>query len=158
MRADGGRRHHRRDQVHRRHPRVEPLTADVGDGAGQQADGEELVGGVQRHAAGEHGRGPRYFGPSSSRQLPVVIVVSVGHADHRMSSTAVEIKQLLQAGGVHAAQFLLQVGDLVADPGRQLELQVARGGHHLRGQVLDQVGELGARHVRGVAALERRPR
>jgi hypothetical protein len=47
-----------------------------------------------------------------------------------------------------------QVGDLVAEPGRQLELQVTGGGHHLCGEVLDQVGQFGARHVRRVAALE----
>ena len=53
-RAHGGGRHHRGDQVHGGDPRVEPLTADFGDGAGQQADRQELVGRIQRHAAGEH--------------------------------------------------------------------------------------------------------
>ena len=60
----------------------------------------------------------------------------------------------LQARGVHAAQFLLQVVNLVADPCRELELEVARGGHHLLGQISDEIGQFGARHVGGVAALD----
>src|ERR1700749_710201 len=60
----------------------------------------------------------------------------------------------LQTGGVHSAQLFLQIGDLVAEPGGQLELQVTSGRHHLRGEVLDQVGQLGTRHAGGVAALE----
>src|SRR5690606_21778970 len=56
------------------------------------------------------------------------------------------------AGGVHAAQLLLQVGDLVAEPGGELELQVAGRGEHLVGQLLDEVGQFGARHALGVAA------
>ena len=46
-----------------------------------------------------------------------------------MTSTAVEIK-LFQTGRVHAAKFLLQIGDLIPDPGGQLELQVAYNTEH----------------------------
>src|ERR1700759_2032074 len=60
----------------------------------------------------------------------------------------------LQAGGVHSAQFFLQVSDLVAEPGGKLELQVPRRGHHLLGEGFDQVGQLCSRHARGVATLE----
>ena len=91
--ADGRRRDHRCDQIHRRHPGVEPLTADLGDRARQQADGEELVGGVQRHAAGQHrGRAEvlrtQQVPPAGARHR-----ISLSHADYRKSSTAVEIKR-----------------------------------------------------------------
>src|SRR5258708_2914500 len=99
---------------------------------------------------------PRYFGLSSSRQLPVVIVaLSVTRLTLRaqplLRSTGVA---LFETRGVHAAQFLLQVVDLVANPRRQLELQIPCGRHHLIVQILDQIGEFGARHIGRVAALE----
>jgi hypothetical protein len=47
------------------------------------------------------------------------------------------------AGGVHAAQFALEFGDLVAQPRRHLELQFAGGGEHLVVELLDQVGQFG---------------
>ncbi len=88
----GGRRHHRRDQIHRRHPRVEPLTADVGDRAGHQADGEKLVGRIQRHTAGEHGGGPKVLRAQQLTPAARGHRRGIGHARHRMSSTFVEVK------------------------------------------------------------------
>ena len=82
-RVDRGRRDDRADQVHRDHPCVEPLATDVGDRAGQQADGEELVGRVQRRrrrpaasryraALGRAGHAscPAWSRRSQSRQSP----------------------------------------------------------------------------------------
>src|SRR6201998_82812 len=98
--------------------------------------------------------GPRRSRPSSSRQLPAVTVAA--------SLTPPTLKpqpwlrsrgRLLQARCVHPPQFLLQVGDLVANPCGELALTVARRGHHLCSQVLDQIGQFRARHVRRVAAL-----
>src|SRR5581483_11585400 len=57
-----------------------------------------------------------------------------------------------QTGGVHPPQLLLEVGDLVPQPRGQLELQVTRRVEHLIGELLDEIGELGAGHVAGVAA------
>ena len=42
----------------------------------------------------------------------------------------------------HGAQLLLQVPDLVAQPGRQLEVQVLGGGVHLGGELGDEVGQV----------------
>src|SRR5699024_10994183 len=49
--------------------------------------------------------------------------------------------------GRHLPQLLLQVRDLVAQPPRQLEVQVGRGLVHLLGEVLDELGELGRGQV-----------
>ncbi len=57
QRVDRGRGDDGADQVHRDHPCVEPLATDIGDRAGQQADGEELVGRVEADAAGQQGCG-----------------------------------------------------------------------------------------------------
>ena len=46
----------------------------------------------------------------------------------------------------HLAELPLQVGDLVADARRHLELQLACRRVHLLGQFRDQVGKLGGRH------------
>ena len=48
------------------------------------------------------------------------------------------------AGGVHAAQFVLEVPDLVAEPGRDFELQLGGGRVHLLGELGDQPDELAA--------------
>lgn len=46
---------------------------------------------------------------------------------------------LAEAGKVHATEFLFELGDLVAQPGGQLELQFAGSAHHLVGELLDQI-------------------
>ena len=50
----------------------------------------------------------------------------------------------LDAGGVHAAQLVLEVADLVAEAGRDLELQLGGGRVHLLGELGDQPDELAA--------------
>ena len=57
----------------------------------------------------------------------------------------------------HAAQLLLQVGDLVAEPGGQLELQLGRRPMHLVGQLLDELGQVGAGSPSGEGARRPRP-
>src|SRR4051794_2096760 len=54
---------------------------------------------------------------------------------------------LADAGHVHSAQFLLEHGDLVADPRGQLELQLPSGPEHLVVEILDQRRQLGPRHA-----------
>src|SRR6478735_10921334 len=49
--------------------------------------------------------------------------------------------------GAHLPQLLLQLADLVAKPGRELEVQLCRSLVHLRGELLDEPGEVGSRHV-----------
>lgn len=39
------------------------------------------------------------------------------------------------SGGVHAPQLALEFGNLVAQPRRELELELLRGEQHLRGEV-----------------------
>src|SRR5680860_1295349 len=51
-------------------------------------------------------------------------------------------------GTLHPAQLLLQVADLVAQSGGELELKLAGGGVHLVAQLLDQVGQVLGRHAR----------
>ncbi len=46
---------------------------------------------------------------------------------------------------LHGTQFLLQVLDFVAQARGDLELEVLGGGHHLGGELFDEVGELGLR-------------
>jgi hypothetical protein len=69
---------------------------DLGDGARQQADREELVGRIQRDAAGQHGGRTQVlraeeFAPAAPRRR-----ADLHHGDHAMSSTALEIKRLPQ--------------------------------------------------------------
>src|SRR5690606_25468764 len=54
----------------------------------------------------------------------------------------------------HLAELLLEVADLVAEPCRELEVQVRRCLVHLVAELLDQLGQLAGRQV--VAALPRR--
>ena len=61
---------------------------------------------------------------------------------------------LAEAGGVHAAKLLLEIGDLVPESGGQLKLQLPRGAHHLVGELLHQIRELGSGHRRGVPSLQ----
>jgi hypothetical protein len=58
----------------------------------------------------------------------------------------------LHAGGLHAAEFVLEFLDLVADAGGDLELQLGRGGVHLVGELADQCDEVAA----GLATALRR--
>ena len=51
----------------------------------------------------------------------------------------------------HPAQLALEVGDLVAVAGRELERQLGGGGVHRVGEVVDQRGEVGRRHGTGGA-------
>src|SRR6185312_4569127 len=88
---------------------------------------------------------PRFLGPRSSRHppratAPICVMATTLRAQPHLRSSVCR-KELFQARGVHAPEFLLQIRDLVADPGGQLELEVPRGRHHLCGEVLDQVGE-----------------
>ena len=55
------------------------------------------------------------------------------------------------AGSVHAPKLLLELGDLVAQPRGQLELQLRRGRVHLVVELLDEVREVG----RGISASPR---
>ena len=48
---------------------------------------------------------------------------------------------------VHPSELLLELGDLVAEPGRELELQLGGGRPHLVVELLDQVGQRGPREV-----------
>src|SRR6185312_10991268 len=52
--------------------------------------------------------------------------------------------RLTDTGRVHPAQLLLQLADLVAQPGGDLELQLASRAEHLVVELLDQVGQLRA--------------
>ena len=45
-------------------------------------------------------------------------------------------------GGPHGAQLLLEVLDLVAQPGGELEVEVLGGGVHLLGELVDEFGEV----------------
>src|SRR5690625_1839887 len=45
-------------------------------------------------------------------------------------------------GRLHLPELLLEVGDLVAQAGRELELQLLGGGEHLRVELLDEVREV----------------
>ena len=54
QRIDGRCGDHRPDEVESCHPRIDPLPADLVDRAGQHADREELVRGVQDHAPSDH--------------------------------------------------------------------------------------------------------
>src|SRR5690606_6819374 len=48
----------------------------------------------------------------------------------------------LRRGGGHLPQLLLEVGDLVPQPGRELELELLGGRVHLVAEVLDELGEV----------------
>src|SRR5690348_9631208 len=56
-------------------------------------------------------------------------------------------------GGVHPAELLLELADLVAEPRRQLEVQLPGGLVHLVLQLLDELGQLGPRHAREVLGV-----
>src|ERR671913_1178837 len=49
-------------------------------------------------------------------------------------------------GRAHLAQLLLEVPDLVPKAGSELEMEVTRGLVHLRGELLDEPGEVARRH------------
>src|SRR5258708_19647823 len=53
------------------------------------------------------------------------------------------------AGGLHAAQFLLELPDLVPESCRELELKLARRRVHLVGQHRDQLDQVLARRAAG---------
>src|SRR5215831_6426910 len=54
----------------------------------------------------------------------------------------------LNTGGLHAAQFVLELLDLVPQPRRDLELQLGGGGVHLVGELLDERHQVAARRAR----------
>jgi hypothetical protein len=56
------------------------------------------------------------------------------------------LKPLLDAGFLHRAELLLELVDLVAKSGRELELQLGGRGMHLILQLLDQQRQLGLGH------------
>ena len=51
------------------------------------------------------------------------------------------------AGGVHAAQLVLQIADLIAEAGRDLELKLSGSRVHLLGELGDQPDELAAQRA-----------
>src|SRR4051794_25064791 len=67
-------------------------------------------------------------------------------AAHATAAAARRGRSPPHSGGVHAAQFALELADLVAQPRRDLELQFAGRVQHLLVELLDQVGQLGTRH------------
>src|SRR5665647_1141105 len=50
-------------------------------------------------------------------------------------------------GGSHLPQLLLEVAELIAQPGGQLEVQVGCRLVHLDGELLDEVGKIGGGHL-----------
>src|SRR5215468_5996178 len=73
-----------------------------------------------------------------------------GSAIRQLTRGAWPAPRSFHAGEVHAAQLLLQLGDLVAQPGGDLELQLAGRAQHLFVQLLDEIGQLRPRHGRHV--------
>src|SRR5215831_9728750 len=55
----------------------------------------------------------------------------------------------LDTGGLHAAQFVLELLDLVPQPRRDLELKLGGGDVHLLGELLDERHQVAARRSRG---------
>src|ERR1700722_10894170 len=72
------------------------------------------------------------------------------HAGHARPATR---RERSDAGGVHAAQLVLQVADLVAEAGRDLELKLSGGRVHLLGELSDQPDQLAAGRAAGRPAL-----
>src|SRR6516225_3664770 len=58
---------------------------------------------------------------------------------------------------LHAAEFVLQFLDLVPEPGRDLELQLRRGGVHLVGELLDERHQVAACRAPGRRGFADRP-
>lgn len=54
--------------------------------------------------------------------------------------------QQLAVGLHHLPQLLLEVGYLITQPGRELELQIGRGGMHLGGEFLHQIRQIASRY------------
>src|SRR5665647_973489 len=50
-------------------------------------------------------------------------------------------------GGCHLPQLFLEIAELVAQPGRQLEVQVGSRLVHLDRELLDEVGKVGRGHL-----------
>ena len=71
----------------------------------------------------------------------------IGAVEHHLDLASPSVSSIRSAGGPHAAQLLLQLADLVAQPGGELELQLGGGRVHLVGELLDQVGEVGRGHA-----------
>src|SRR5580693_2423440 len=55
------------------------------------------------------------------------------------------------AGRLHAPQLVLELTDLVPQPGRHLELQLGRGHVHLLGELLDQLDQVVASRATALA-------
>src|SRR5690348_15463950 len=60
------------------------------------------------------------------------------------------------ARGLHSPQLVLEVLDLIPDPGGHLELQLGRGGMHLIGELTDQRDQVTTRLAAAGRALARR--
>ena len=134
------------------HPCVEPLTADSATALGNRLIVRNSLVAYSPTPPANKVAVPSRSGPAAPASCPAYRR-GLGHVSHRRPQPLLR-SNLFQTGGVHAAELLLQVRDFVADSSGQLELEIARGGHHLRGQILDEVGEFGPRHVRGVAAFD----
>src|SRR5215831_8222815 len=91
----------------------------------------------------------RYCGPRRSRQAAASSVgrpgppASTARRARRSWPQASEqpgtpAASPLDAGGLHAAEFVFEVLDLIPDSGGDLELQLGRGGMHLVGELPDQ--------------------
>ena len=65
------------------------------------------------------------------------------------------LPELLTIGLDHLPQLLLQIADLVAQPGRELELQIGRRRVHLIGQLLHEIGQVTRRHASQLPGVRR---
>src|ERR1035441_7452542 len=116
-----------------------------GSRGGSRSPGEYRSGGVAPAKAGSRaslggGCSPRFAGG----QIVTAETQAAGPGAPQLPTTRDEARPS-DSGGLHAAQFVLQVLDLVADPGGDLKLQLGRGGVHLIGELLDQGDQVHAR-------------
>src|SRR5215216_6731566 len=89
-----------------------------------------------------------YSPPPTSMAGASLIVQSLSFAyDHRACTP--ELSICLD----HLSKFLFQVGDLVTEPGGDLELQLCRRRVHLLCQVLHQIGEVPGWHTGQVTGV-----
>jgi hypothetical protein len=80
--------------------------------------------------------------PQASAEAPNVRrCISSGHMRQLRYSPA----HASAVGLDHLPQLPLEVGNLIAQPGGKLELQIGRGGVHLGGQLLHQVRKIAGR-------------
>ena len=84
------------------------------------------------------------YSPTRPTISPMTQLGELAGCDPALAASA----QLPLFGGLdHLPQLLLQIRDLVAHPGGDLEVELGRRLVHLLGEFLDQIGQLGGRHV-----------